>query len=212
MTEEQETKQRVRLIIGYGNPGKRYIRARSNVGYLIIDSAVVKIKNTFPIAITSDWVVRSKYMLLITNPDPLTMVVKPRTFEKKFDDTAFGLYSFYKVAPEDFYVIYPDENLPLGQYKVSRSSGSIPEAISKIQKKIKSQDWWRVRIGIGGANKELNEIEYARIRNSSYYFREARVALTLASRSVFPALPAPTWTVAEITSSHTPSTMLSISP
>jgi len=164
MTEEQETKQKVRLIISYGNPGKRYVKARSNVGYLIIDSAVSRAKNTFPIAITSDWVVRSKYMLLITNPNPLTMVVKPRTFENKFDDTAFGLYSFYKMDPEDFYIIYPDENLSFGQYKVDRNSGSAPEAILKVKKKIGSQNFWKVRIGIGGANEELNDTEYARIK------------------------------------------------
>lgn len=156
--------QNVRLIIAYGNPGRKYAKARSNVGYMVIDSAVLKAVNIFPTATVRNWEIRSKYMILAANLDPFTFVVKPRTFEDKFDDTAFSLYSFYKVKPEDFYIIYPDETIALGQYTVSKERGSAPDAISKIEKKAESQDFWKVRMGIGGAHEELTDPEFVKIK------------------------------------------------
>ncbi|MBU0572695.1 aminoacyl-tRNA hydrolase [Patescibacteria group bacterium] len=164
MTEEKNIEEKVRLIIAYGNPGIRYAKARSNVGYMIIDYAVEKVRKLYPNAMVSGWAMRSKYMLMTTNLNPLTMVVKPRTPTDKFDDVAFGLYAFYRVIPEDFYIIYPDENLTFGQFDISKNLGSAPEAILKMEKKLNSKDFWKVRIGIGGANEELNEVELAKIK------------------------------------------------
>lgn len=101
---------------------------------------------------------------MTTNLNPLTMVVKPRTSTDKFDDVASGLYAFYRVSPENFYIIYPDSSLALGQFDISKNSGSAPEAISKMEKKLGSKDFWKVRIGIAGANEELNEVELAKVK------------------------------------------------
>src|SRR3989338_6020057 len=149
--------QKIKLIISYGNPGKRYANSRSNIGFTILDAAVKKIP--------SSWVMRSRFMLFFLNANPLTVLVKPRTFENRFDDTAFNLYRFYKVVPDDFYIIYPDENLKFGQYEISKDSNVLPEPISKIEKKIQSKEWWKVRIGIMGASEELNETELSIIKH-----------------------------------------------
>ena len=164
MTEKGSIEQKVRLIIAYGKPGIRYAKASSNVGYMIIDYAVDKVRRLYPNAMVSDWAMRSKYMLMTTNLSPLTMVVKPRTSTDKFDDVASGLYAFYRVSPENFYIIYPDNSLALGQFDISKNSGSAPEAISKMEKKLNSKDFWKVRIGTAGANEELNETELAKVK------------------------------------------------
>jgi PTH1 family peptidyl-tRNA hydrolase len=164
MVEEQVAEQKVRLIVGYGIPGEQHVITRGNVGYLIVDAAIEKVKKLYPTSLVSGWAMRSKYMLMTTNLNPLTVVIKPRTTGNKFNDVAFGLYSFYRVEPENFYIIYPDANLPLGQFDISKNSGSAPEAISKMEKQIDSRDFWKVRIGIGGANEELNEVELTKIK------------------------------------------------
>ena len=156
--------QKVRLIIGYGKPGIKYATSSENVGHMIIDNAVEKVRKLYPNAMVSGWAMRSKYMLMTTNLNPLTMVVKPRTSADKFDDVASGLYAFYRVSPENFYIIYPDNGLALGQFDISKNSGPAPEAISKMEKKLNSKDFWKVRIGIAGANEELNEVELAKIK------------------------------------------------
>src|SRR3989344_9051569 len=125
--------QKIKLIISYGNPVKRYANSRSNIGFTILDAAVKKIP--------SSWVMRSRFMLFFLNANPLTVLVKPRTFENRFDDTAINLYRFYKVVPEDFYIIYPDETLAFGQYEISKDADILHEPISKIGKKIESSNW-----------------------------------------------------------------------
>lgn len=155
--------QKIRLIISYGNPGKKYVNARSNAGYIALDAAVFKTVNSFPVA-TGNWVARSKYMIIAINLDPFTFVVKPRTYKDKFDDIAYGLYAYYKVAPEDFYVIYADDSLAVGQFKVERGLASLPEEIAKVEKKMDSQDFWKVRIGVAGAEQELADVDLLKLK------------------------------------------------
>jgi len=164
MTEDNMMKQKARLIIGYGKPGIKYAKNRGNVGYMIVDNAVEKARKLYYTSTVSGWIMRPKYMFMTTNLNPLTMVVKPRTSENKFDDIAFNLYAFYKVVPKDFYIIYPDKSLTLGQFIIDKNSISAPEGVLKMEKKLNSQDFWRVRIGIAGANEELNDVEYAKIK------------------------------------------------
>ena len=164
MVEESVTEQPVRLVIGLGKPGIKYAKNRENIAYMVIDYAVEEVKKLYPNSMVSGWAMRPKYMLMTTNLDPLTMVVKPRTSENKFDDTTSNLYAFYKVVPENLYLIYPDKSLNLGKFDIGKNLGSAPEAIAKMEKKLESRDFWKVRLGIAGANEELNEVELAKVK------------------------------------------------
>ena len=136
MAEESVAEQPVRLIIGLGKPGIKYAKSRDNIAYITIDYAIEKVKKLYPNSMVSGWAMRLKYMLMTTNLDPLTMVVKPRTSENKFDDTASNLINYYKVIPENLYFVYPDNSLNLGQFDISKNLGSAPKAIVKIGKKL----------------------------------------------------------------------------
>ncbi len=164
MAEEKIEEQPVRLIIGLGKPGIKYAKSKDNIAYMVIDYAVEKVRQLYPNQMVSGWVMRPKYMLMTTNLDPFTMVVKPRTSESKFDDTASNLINFYKVIPENLYLIYPDNSLSLGQFDIGTNQGSVPEVIAKMERKLESKDFWKVKIGIAGANEELNETELAKVK------------------------------------------------
>jgi PTH1 family peptidyl-tRNA hydrolase len=164
MAEEKVEEQSVRLIIGLGKPGIKYAKNKKNVAFIVIDYAIEKLKKIHPYEMVSGWIMRPKYMLMTTNLKPLTMVVKPRTTEAKYDDTASNLIAFYKTIPENLYFIYPDISLALGQFDVSKDLGSAPEPIRKMEKKLETRDFWKVRIGIAGANEELTEVELAKFK------------------------------------------------
>ena len=153
------------MIIGYGNPGAKFVLSSRNAAYIVLDAAVFKAVNIFPGTMSREWTIKSKYMLIPTNPDPLTIIVKPRTYEDRFDDVAYALYSFYNIAPSNFYIVYPDSNLPLGEYEVGRNEGAAPENIRKIATRIGSHDYWKVRIGIKGAGEEFIDTERALMRH-----------------------------------------------
>jgi len=163
MEVEKQKEKPVRLIIGYGNPGKKYYNLPSNAGFIVVDFAAQKAGDANPTQLTRNWEIRHKYMLLATNLDPFTFVAKPRTFENKFDDVAFSLYSFYRVIPEDFYVIYPDINLPIGQHVVEKGLREAPEPIQKVEKKI-GETFWSVRVGISGTSDELTELDLTKLK------------------------------------------------
>jgi peptidyl-tRNA hydrolase len=156
--------QNTRLIVAYGNPGQKFAKASSNVAYIIIDNIVSKVVNIYPAKHFRDWAIRSKYMIILARLDPLTMLVKPRTYENKFDDTSLYLYSFYKMKPENFYIVLPDKSLNLGQYNISKIFNNLPEPIQKLEKLIDTKDYWKIRIGTMGTGEVLTETDLAKIK------------------------------------------------
>lgn len=156
--------QKIRLIISYGNPGKKHANLRSNAGYIVLDAAVAKVVSIFPLSTARNWEIRPKYMILATNLDPFTFVVKPRVYEEHFDDVAFKLYSHYKIIPEDFYVVFADNNLHLGKHDVSNSSAHLPAEIYQIADKLGNNDFWKVRVGVAGASDDLTDVDKLKLK------------------------------------------------
>ena len=167
---------KVRLVIGYGNPGIRFAKTRGNVGFIFIDYAIFNAVNTFPSTTFREWTTKSKYQFIVSNQEPLTLVVKPRTYARDFEKTSRTLFNFYNPEIDDFYIIYPDLGTPLGEYEVSKNFGRYtPENVRKLQDTIDTGDFWKVRLGAGGSlgnlerqdetlNQDLNNLEYGFIK------------------------------------------------
>ncbi len=62
---------------------------------------------------------------------------------------------FYKVGPEDLYIVHDDLDIPLGQFKIQLGVGpKVHYGIQSAEKELGTKDFWRVRIGVDARDPE----------------------------------------------------------
>ena len=138
------TIHQVNLIVGLGNPGSQYARSRHNVGFWCVN----RLGRAHGIPLSTHT------RLATTGRGPLAgrevLLVKPRTFVNLSGRAVAALMRRYDVAPLDVLVVCDDLDLPLGALRV-RAGGSHGghKGVKSIVEAIGSQDFPRIRIGIG---------------------------------------------------------------
>lgn len=134
----------VRLIVGLGNPGIEYDRTRHNIGYLCVDY----LANKWNIALKPE----RKFKGVYGEKIPIRLL-KPTTFMNLSGQSLRLCCSWYKIAPAAVLVVYDDMDLPTGKLRI-RTSGSAGghNGIKSIIQELGTQDFPRLRIGIGSAN------------------------------------------------------------
>ncbi len=142
-----ETAQ-VKLIAGLGNPGREYHGTRHNVGFEVIE----RLSGRHRIA------VRSRRNRAVVGEGTIggeqVVLARPQTFMNRSGEAVAGLARRYRIAPEDIIVIYDDVNLPLGKLRIrARGSSGGHNGMKSVIGSLGSEEFPRVRIGIGGPNR-----------------------------------------------------------
>lgn len=130
------------LIVGLGNPGKKYSKTRHNVGFMYLDRLKEKFefpdyKNQFIGDVTITEIFNVKVMLL-----------KPKTFMNLSGQSVQKAATFYKIPIENIIVVQDDIDLEISKVKVKHNSGhgghnGIKDIIAKFGKQ-----FTRIKIGI----------------------------------------------------------------
>ncbi|MEI6287577.1 MAG: aminoacyl-tRNA hydrolase [Bacillota bacterium] len=137
----------VKLVVGLGNPGKRYENTKHNVGFLALDNLANKWGCT--------WKIKNKGAIAERAGANKVVLLKPQTFMNLSGEAVREVCDFYKIALADILVIFDDLDLPPGSLK-ARQSGSAGghNGIKSIIQHLGSQEFSRVKIGIGKAPQE----------------------------------------------------------
>ncbi len=137
------------LVIGLGNPGKKYTYTRHNIGFQIVDK--FKEINNFP-----DFKLSKKFNSLISEDifdNEKVVVAKPQTFMNESGKAVKALINFYKT--KNLFAVHDDIDLPLGKIKIVLEKGAAGhKGVESIIKEIGTKDFIRFRIGIKSKNKE----------------------------------------------------------
>ena len=129
------------MVIGLGNIGKEYERNRHNAGFIMVD----KYAEELGLA----WKNEKKFNANVARGSDV-ILVKPLTLMNRSGSAVSSAVSFYKVEPADVYVIHDDVDLEFGKVKVQRGGGSAGHhGIEDVIEKLGTQEFWRVRIGVG---------------------------------------------------------------
>jgi peptidyl-tRNA hydrolase, PTH1 family len=142
----------MRLIVGLGNPGRRYALTRHNIGFMAAD------------AVARRWgfaAFRAKFQGELaegTMGGERVFLLKPQTFMNLSGDAVGAAARFYKIEPPEIAVIHDEIDLAEGKLKVKRGGGTAGHnGLRSIEAAI-GADFWRVRMGIGHPGmKELVE-------------------------------------------------------
>jgi len=133
------------IIAGLGNPGKKYKNTRHNIGFQVIDE--FKEKNNFP-----KFKLSKKFNSLISekiSKKEKTVLLKPQTFMNESGKAIRKTMDFYKVSPENLYVIHDDIDIILGKVKIVKNRGSAGhKGVDSTIRKIRTKNFTRFRIGI----------------------------------------------------------------
>jgi PTH1 family peptidyl-tRNA hydrolase len=144
-----------RLIVGLGNPGRKYQRSRHNVGFMTVDQLARRNQLAFTRQ-QSDAVVSVGEIA-----GARVVLAKPQTFMNKSGVSVAALCRFYKVADEDLLVIFDDLDLPVGTLRIRPFGGSSGHnGMKSLIERLGTQAFPRVRIGIGRPPGRMDPARY----------------------------------------------------
>lgn len=131
----------IKLVIGLGNPGRKYDQTRHNVGFDALDRMAA--------SVGAEFAKHLRWNAYIAK-HPLALLMKPQTFMNESGRSAGAALRFYKWEPEEVLVIYDDVSLPLGsiRFRMKGSAGGHNGMKSLIQH-FGSDNFPRLKLGIG---------------------------------------------------------------
>ncbi len=136
------------VIVGLGNPGRKYQNTRHNLGFITVDQLAekhqIKVSKLAFKALVGDGIIANQKVLL----------VKPQTYMNLSGDSVRQIVQYYKIAPENLLVIYDDVDIETGKIRIrKKGSAGSHNGMKSIIYQIQSDEFPRVRIGIGGERR-----------------------------------------------------------
>lgn len=141
----------MKLITGLGNPGRVYAHNRHNIGYRCID----RIAKLHSIPVNKNQCQARTGSGKIDGAE--VVLAKPKTFMNLSGKAVSLLLYKYRISVDELIIIYDDMDLPLGKLRIRQGGGSGGhKGINSIMTYLESQNFYRVRLGIGHPNHEKN--------------------------------------------------------
>ena len=135
----------MKLVVGLGNPGAKYEATRHNAGFWWLDRVAGQARASFRR--------ESRYqgaVAKISTKGGDLWLLKPETFMNNSGQAVAALASYYKIAAKEILVAHDELDLPAGGVKLKFGGGlSGHNGLKSIAANLGTQDFWRLRIGIG---------------------------------------------------------------
>ena len=146
----------IKLIVGLGNPGAKYLETRHNAGFWFIDSLLYE-KN---ITLAHSAKFKGELGDFIWQADK-RFVLKPTTFMNASGESLQLVSHYYKISPDEILVAHDELDLPAGVIRLKKSGGhGGHNGLRSIISHLGSKDFWRLRIGIGHPGDKRKVIDY----------------------------------------------------
>ena len=145
----------MKLIVGLGNPTDKYTGTRHNVGFEVID----RIVDEYGIGLDT---VKHKGVYGKGKIGGQTVILlKPMTYMNLSGESVAAVAAYYKIEPNDIIVVYDDINLDVGRLRVrGKGSAGGHNGIKNIIAHLKTEDFPRVRIGVGMKPPKMDLADY----------------------------------------------------
>lgn len=132
------------IVIGLGNPGKKYQHTRHNVGWMVLDAFAARESASFE--------EKKIFQSTVAQVGDLVLA-KPTTF---MNDSGLAASALIKQFGEQLVVIHDEINIPLGEVKCSFDRGSGDHnGVQSIIDHLGHQKFFRIRIGVRPIHDEL---------------------------------------------------------
>ncbi|MCR4305764.1 MAG: aminoacyl-tRNA hydrolase [Candidatus Daviesbacteria bacterium] len=143
----------MKVIVGLGNPGEKYVGVRHNLGFMVVEELGKKMDDgRWKMGVEDrGWKLDKKCKSEILKTTDL-LLVKPQTYMNNSGLAVKLLTAYYKLPATDVIVIHDELDLPLGKIKV-RIGGAAAghHGVESIIASLGTDQFIRVRVGIGPA-------------------------------------------------------------
>ncbi|MBA3724545.1 MAG: aminoacyl-tRNA hydrolase [Candidatus Levybacteria bacterium] len=162
----------MKLIVGLGNPGEKYVNTRHNCGFMVVDHLLKELGTS-----KDDWDSNKKlksdiaaFTVKTDSGDEKVILAKPQTFMNESGQSVHLLMQFYKIAAEDLWIVYDELDLPLGTLKI-RNGGAAAghHGVESIMEHVGTDKFWRFRLGIGTSHDKEHAIGRQVIRDAKEF-------------------------------------------
>ena len=139
----------MKLIVGLGNPGREYVTTRHNIGFMVLDT----LAEMWGVNFESNKKLKSEALATMYDGETV-LLAKPQTFMNLSGVAVQKIAHFYKLQPEDIWVVSDDIDLDLGVVRVRTGGGS--GGHNGLQNIIDSvgANFVRIRVGVGSNRAE----------------------------------------------------------
>jgi len=136
----------IRLIVGLGNPGPEYEQTRHNAGFWLVDNLARGLPSTFLQR-------ESRFNALAAKTSiggQEVWLLEPQTYMNRSGQSVGGLARFFKINADEILVVHDELDMLPGVAKLKKggSSGG-HNGLKDITAALGTQDYWRLRVGIG---------------------------------------------------------------
>lgn len=144
----------MKLVVGLGNVGSKYVQTRHNVGFMVLDAVADKYNFEYTQR-KFDGVYHK-----ITIAGEKVIFLKPELYMNLSGQVIKKYLDFFRIKQENLLIISDDLALPLGYFKLKQQGGTGGhKGLKDIETSLGSQDYKRLKIGILN-DKEISNKNY----------------------------------------------------
>jgi PTH1 family peptidyl-tRNA hydrolase len=134
----------MKLVVGLGNPGKKYAATRHNAGFWWVDG----------LARAAGTACRHEArfhgeVAKIPGPAGDIWLLKPATYMNESGRAVGALADFFKIDPADILIVHDELDLAPGTVKLKSGGSASSNGVRSVVARLGTRDFWRLRIGIG---------------------------------------------------------------
>ena len=133
----------MKLVVGLGNPGKKYERTRHNAGFWLVERFAAQTGTVLRMD--------AKFQALVGRHEPTgAWLLLPQSYMNSSGRPVQMLASFFKISPAEILVAHDELDFAPGVAKIKQGGGIAGHnGLKDISARLGSHDYWRLRIGIG---------------------------------------------------------------
>jgi aminoacyl-tRNA hydrolase len=179
---------KIKMIVGLGNPGSEYEQTRHNAGFWFIDELAWQYKATLK---EEKKFFGSVARISISGSD--LWLLKPSTFMNRSGQAVAALVQFYKIKPEEILVVHDELDIPCGRIKFKLGGGNGGHnGLKDIQARLGTPDFYRLRLGIDHPGDRNLVVGYVLNKPSPEHRQQIDEAINKSLKAV-PMLLAGEW-------------------
>lgn len=169
----------MKLVVGLGNPGRKYEGTRHNVGFEVLAHLVREYGNS---------PARSAFQGEVSEASVRghrTLLLAPHTLMNLSGTSVLAARDFYKIENADLLVVCDDFNLPLGRLRVrGKGSAGGQKGLADIIRRLGSEEIARLRVGIGEPPANWDAADFVLSKFTKQERPEIDLAVRLAADAV----------------------------
>ena len=159
--EIEEDGRAMYIVAGLGNPTKEYEKTRHNVGFEVIDVLADRLG-----IMVEEKKFRGYYGRGRIGGERV-ILLKPQTFMNLSGESVRAAADFYKVDREHIIIVYDDISLDVGQLRIrTKGSAGGHNGIKNIIEHLGTQEFPRIKVGVGDKPKKMDLADYVLSRFS----------------------------------------------